>query len=84
MFGLHKFILHRNLVDRTAKFVLFRQVLGLLRVPFRQAGCMRYFIGHTNLIINNAVDTERIYQHYIHPPDVLVGLSTQQKYQCDH
>jgi hypothetical protein len=32
VFGLHRFKLHRHLVDRTVKSVWFRQVLGLLRV----------------------------------------------------
>ena len=36
MFGLHRFKLHRHLVDGTVKCVWFRQVFGLLRVRFRQ------------------------------------------------
>jgi hypothetical protein len=36
LFGLHRFKLHSHLVDRTVKFVWFRQVFGLLRVWFRQ------------------------------------------------
>ena len=36
VFDLHKFKLHRQLVDGTVKYVWFRQVLGLLRVWFRQ------------------------------------------------
>ena len=35
-FGLHRFKLHRHLVDETVKSVWFRQVFGLLRVWFRQ------------------------------------------------
>ena len=36
VFGLHRFKLHRHLVDGTVKSVWFRQVFGLLRVRFRQ------------------------------------------------
>ena len=36
MFDLHRFKLHRHLVDGTVKSVWFRQVFGLLRVQFRQ------------------------------------------------
>ena len=36
MFGLHKFKLHKHLVDGTVKSVWFRQVFGLFRVQFRQ------------------------------------------------
>ena len=36
MFGLHRFKLHRHLVDRTVKPVWLRQVFGLLRVQLRQ------------------------------------------------
>jgi hypothetical protein len=36
VFGLHRFKLHRHLVDRTVKPVWFRQVFGLLRVQLRQ------------------------------------------------
>jgi hypothetical protein len=36
VFGLHRFKLHRHLVDGTVKSVWFRQVFGLLRVQFRQ------------------------------------------------
>jgi hypothetical protein len=32
VFGLHRFKLHRNVVDVTVKSVWFRQVFGLLRV----------------------------------------------------
>jgi hypothetical protein len=36
VFGLHRFKLHRHLVDGTVKSVWFRQVFGLLRVRLRQ------------------------------------------------
>ena len=36
VFGLHRFNLHRHLVDGTVKSVWFRQVFDLLRVRFRQ------------------------------------------------
>jgi hypothetical protein len=36
VFGLHRFQLHRHLVDVTVMSVWFRQVFGLLRVRFRQ------------------------------------------------
>jgi hypothetical protein len=36
VFGLHKFKLHKHLVDGTVKSVWFRQVFGLFRVQFRQ------------------------------------------------
>jgi hypothetical protein len=36
VFGLHRFKLHRHLVDGTVKSHWFRQVFGLLRVRFRQ------------------------------------------------
>ena len=32
VFGLHRFKLHRHLVDGTGKYVWFRQVFGLLKV----------------------------------------------------
>ena len=34
VFGLHRFKIHRHLVDRIVKFVWFRQVFGLLRVQY--------------------------------------------------
>ena len=40
VFGLHRFKLHRHLVDGTVKPVWFRQVLYLLRVQFRQVLCL--------------------------------------------
>jgi len=36
VFGLHSFKLHRHLVDGTVKSVWLRQVIGLLRVWFKQ------------------------------------------------
>ena len=36
VFGLHRFKLHRHLVDGTVRSVWFRQVFGLLGVLFRQ------------------------------------------------
>jgi hypothetical protein len=36
VFGLHRFKLHRYLVDGTVKSVWIRQVFGSLRVRFRQ------------------------------------------------
>ena len=36
VFGLHRFRLHRHLVDGTVKSDWLRQVFGLLRVRFRQ------------------------------------------------
>ena len=35
-FNLHRFKLHRHLVDRTVTSVCFMQVFGLLRARFRQ------------------------------------------------
>ena len=36
VFGLHRFKLHRHLVDGTVKSVWYRRVFGLLRVRFRK------------------------------------------------
>ena len=43
LFGLHRFKLHRHLVDGTVKAVWFRQVFGLLMVRFRQV--LLYYLG---------------------------------------
>ena len=40
VFGLHRFKLHRHLVDGTVKPVWFRQVFSLRRVHFRQVVCL--------------------------------------------
>jgi len=40
MFGLHRFKLHRHLVDGTVKPVWLRQVFSLLRVQFRKVLCL--------------------------------------------
>ena len=34
VFGLHRFILHRHLVDGTVKSVWFRKIFGLTRVHY--------------------------------------------------
>jgi hypothetical protein len=44
VFGLHRFKLHRHLVDGTVSSVWFRQVFGLLRVRFRQISMYLHFI----------------------------------------
>ena len=44
MFGLHRFKLHRHLVDGTVNSVWFRQVFGLLRVLFRQVSHYFFYI----------------------------------------
>ena len=36
VFALHRFKLHKHLVDGTVTSIWFRQVFGLLRVRFRQ------------------------------------------------
>jgi len=36
VFGLHRFKLHRDLVDVTVKCVWFKQVVGLLRVQLHR------------------------------------------------
>ena len=40
VFGLHRFKLHRHLVDGTVKSAWLRPVFGLLRVWFRQVFCL--------------------------------------------
>jgi hypothetical protein len=44
VFGLHRFKLHRHLVDGTVNSVWFRQVFGLLRVLFRQVSHYFFYI----------------------------------------
>jgi hypothetical protein len=44
VFGLHRFKLHRHLVDGIVKSVWFSQVFGLLRVRFKQISL--YYICH--------------------------------------
>ena len=44
VFGLHRFKLHRHLVDGIVKSIWFSQVFGLLRVRFRHISL--YYICH--------------------------------------
>ena len=53
MFGLHRFKLHRHLVDGTIKSVWFRQEFGLLRVRFRQV----------SLYCNLSINLHAVYVH---------------------
>ena len=43
MSGLHRFKLHRHLVDGTVKSVWLRQVFGLLGVRFRQISLYKVY-----------------------------------------
>ena len=45
VFGLHRFKLHRHLVDGTVKSVWFKQVFGLDRFP-----CICYYDDQNNTI----------------------------------
>jgi hypothetical protein len=75
VFGLHRFKLHRYLVDETVKSVWIRQVFGLLRVRFRQVSLYKIWSsmleiktmamlqmenGHIMLITHNIYYTKTI------------------------
>ena len=71
MFGLHRFKLHRHVVDGTVKFVWFRQIFGLLRIRFIQVSL---YIQSVISKINERFQPEQL--------DLLQGLNKMLNPKC--